>query len=275
MRTFTDSCAGPIFEEYLNQRGLRFEYEAVSGRKKPDYIIHGSSGDCIVEVKQIEDPSPMPNGGVKPYQPIRNKIKKTRCQFGEYKHLPCGLVIYSKSIRCPPLPINILSAAFGPGFQQINYVEGMIDPNPPRYRFFNKSELPRDKEFLANATLTPNSNTTFSVLAMITHYELHDLHLEIWRRAYEMQKRGEIVQTNDQFRLFNELESQMEWSIRYAGTIRVIVIKNNCARIPFPEDVFSGPFDQHWGWENDSWQSIWIGEKLKTLYDNGVPFCML
>ena len=74
-----------VFEQYLSQRALRFEHEAVSGRKKPDYLIHGPSGDCIVEVKQIEDPDSRPSKGFNPDRPVRAKIKSARRQLGEYK----------------------------------------------------------------------------------------------------------------------------------------------------------------------------------------------
>lgn len=103
-----------VFERYLSQRELRFKHEAVAGRKKPDYLIHGPSGDCIIEVKQIEDPDPRPSGGFNPDRPVRAKIRSARRQLGEYKELPCSLAVYSESIFGPDDPVIMLSAAFGP-----------------------------------------------------------------------------------------------------------------------------------------------------------------
>jgi hypothetical protein len=264
-----------VFEKYLSQRGLRFEHEAVSGRKKPDYLIHGPSGDCIVEVKQIEDPDPRPSGGFNPDRPVRAKIKRARRQLGEYKQLPCSLAIYSESMFGPYDPAIMLSAAFGPGYQQAGHDYSKIDPNPSFYRFCKKSELPPDKHFLAKAMLSPVANTTFSALIMLTHYQLSELRLEVWRRLYAMQEAGKPVETNDQFRLLSELAPTLQESVRFPGTVRVIVAENRHARIPFPEDLFRGPFDQRWAWQDDWCGPMWIGATLEALYDDGVPFYML
>jgi len=43
--------------------GIAWEYEALPGLKKPDYVIPYASGKCVVEVKQIEDADPRPTHG--------------------------------------------------------------------------------------------------------------------------------------------------------------------------------------------------------------------
>jgi hypothetical protein len=133
-----------------------------------------------------------------------------------------------------------------------------IDPNPSFYRFCKKSDLPPDKHFLANAMFSPVANTTFSALIMLTHYQLSELHLEVWRRLYAMQEAGKPVQTNDHFRLLSELAPTLQESVRFPGTVRVIVVENRHARVPFPEDLFHGPFDQRWGWHDDWCGPMWI-----------------
>jgi hypothetical protein len=264
-----------VFEGCLNQRGLRFEYDALAGNKKPDYLIHGPSGDCVIEVKQIEKPKSLPPGGFNPDRFVRAKIDDARKQFREYKHLSCSLAIFSKSMFGPSDPGVILSAAFGPGFQQYDRDGSRIDPRPTFYRFSNKSELRPEQQFLADAMLSPAANTTFSAIILVMRYELNELHLEVWRRLYAMQVSGQEVRPNDQFGLLNELGPALVDKRRFCGTIRVVVIENRYARIPFPEELFRGPFDQRWGWQENLYGPIWIGCELERLALDGVPFYML
>jgi hypothetical protein len=263
------------FEDYLTQRGLRFEYEALPGNRKPDYLIHAPSGDCVVEMKQIEEPKSLTPGGFNPDRFVRAKIDDARKQFREYKHLPCSLAIFSKSIFGPSDPGVILSAAFGPGHQQYGRDGSRVDPRPTFYRFLNKSELPPERQFLADAMLSPAANTTFSAIILVIRYELNELHLEVWRRLYAKQETGQEVRPNDQLRLLNELGPALVDKRRFGGTIRVVVIENRHARIPFPEDLFRGPFDQRWGWQDGLCGPIWIGSELERLASDGVPFYML
>ena len=265
-----------VFERYLTGHAIAWQYESLTGRRKPDYLITCSSGKCIVEVKQIEDADPRPMGGHNPDRPIRAKIRSARRQFREYKDLPCSLAVYSESIFGPSDPSVLLSAAFGPGFQQVGRDYGRIDPKPSFYRFCKKSELPQDRHFLADALLSPAANTTFSALIMLMRYELSELHLEVWKRLHAIQESGQEVLPNDQFRLLNELGPDLGQSRRFAGTVRVIVIENRHRRIPFPEELFRGPFDQRWGWWGNEWCGpMWIGTESERLAREGVPFYML
>jgi hypothetical protein len=56
----------------------------------------------------------------------------------------------------------------------------------------------------------------------------------------------------------------------------VITIENCHRRLPFPEDLFRGRFDQRWGWKDGWCGPIWVGDSLRALYEHeGVPFYML
>ena len=263
-----------VFEHYLGDRGLAWEYESLPCQRKPDYLILHAEGNCIVEVKEVQDPDPWPTEGFHPDRPVRAKIHRARKQFREYKNLPCGLAVYSESIFGPYEPSIMLAAAFGPGYQQAGRDYSKIDPSPSFYRFLKRSELPADRHFLAEPLLSPVANTTFSAMIMLTRWELSELHLQVWKRMYAQQEACEPME--NQFDLLNELGPTLRNSPRFPGTIRVIVIENCHRRLPFPEDLFRGPFDQRWGW-NDGWCGpLWIGDKLRELYEQeGVPFSML
>jgi hypothetical protein len=233
MRTTSrKSRAETVFEQYLSTHGLRWEYETFTGRKKPDYLIPFANGKCVVEVKQINDPDPLPIRGFNPDRPVRSKIHSARKQLGEYKDLPCGVAIYTESIFGPSEPGVILAGTFGPGYEQAGRDYSRMDPNPPFYRFLRRSALPEDRHFLANAVLSPVANTTVSALVMLAHYELSDLHLEVFKRLFAKQESGQTVPVDDQFSLLNELGPEFGNSRRFAGTVRVIVIENRYAAYP-------------------------------------------
>ncbi len=267
--------AEALFEGYLRAQGLPFEYENLSGTKKPDYLVHHSSGDCIFEVKEIRDPADLPTRGFSPDLPVVRKISRTKEQFREYKQYPCNLVLFSDSMFGPSEPAVVLSAAFGPGFQQAGCDYEKIDPNPPCYRFPRKSELPPDQHFLSDPALSPVCNTTFSSIILLTRYSLDDFGLEVWRRLYARQEAGESIEGGEQYRVIAEMENTFPRSRRFEGTVRAIVMENPYARIRLPADIFRGPFDQRWGWQDGWCRLVWLGSTLKSLYRDGVPFQML
>lgn len=127
-----------VIENYFRQHGMPFSYEALPGTKKPDYLIEHGSGKCIVEVKTIEDPRPRLEHSFDPYRPVLRKISAAKKQFGEYKDYPCALALYSESIYGPSDPSILLSAAFGPGFQQAGRDYGKLDPAPSFIDFSTK-----------------------------------------------------------------------------------------------------------------------------------------
>jgi hypothetical protein len=271
----SSSRAESVFEDYLDLQNLSWEYEALPGTKKPDYLIHHAEGDCVVEVKTIGDPDPRPQHGFEPDRPVRRKIRKARKQLGEYKNFSCSLAVFSESMFGPHDPSVILAAAFGPGFVEAGRDHGRIDPRPSFYRFSRKSELPSHLQFLSDPTLSPAVNRTFSALILLGHHALDELHLEVWRRLYAKQESGEAVEPGDQFRLLSELGSTFERPRMRTPTPRVVVIENRYARIPFPNDLFRGPYDQRWGWREEWCGPTWIGTVLESLANDCVPFYML
>jgi hypothetical protein len=269
------SRAESVFEDYLGLQNLSWEYEALPGKKKPDYFIHHAQGGCVVEVKAIEDPDPLPVSGFEPDRAVRRKIRKARTQLGEYRDLSCSLAVFSESMFGPHDPSVILAAAFGPGFVEAGRDHSRIDPRPSYYRFSTRSELPSHLQFLSNPLLSPAANTTFSALILLGYHALDKLHLEVWKRLYAKQELGETVEPGDQFRLLSELGPTFRGPRIQTPTPRVVVIENRHARVPFPSDLFRGAFDQRWGWNEEWCGPTWIGTALESLAKDGVPFYML
>ena len=46
---------------------------------------------------------------------------------------------------------------------------------------------------------------------------------------------------------------------------RIVVIENPFARVAFPQDLFNGPFDEHWKIPNGRCKRVFARSKLKEL----------
>ena len=71
-----------------------------------------------------------------------------------------------------------------------------------------------------------------------------------------------------------ELQHSAPLTYRYENTIRVVVLENPHANISFP-DVFRGPFDQRWTWQDGWCTPTWIGAAAQECLASGVPYHLL
>src|SRR5216684_8622637 len=88
-----------LFEEYLKEQNLPFEFEKeYPGKsKRPDYTIEWNGKAVIFEVKDIDPLEKFPAGFgyFDPYTRIREKIEQGRDKFKQYKEFCCGLVLHN------------------------------------------------------------------------------------------------------------------------------------------------------------------------------------
>ena len=260
-----------FFESYLRSQGLTWEYEPVIGRRRPDYLVHRAEVPCLIEMEGLDRPGVGAVGGFSPCVAIRNALRRARNQLREFKFLPLGIALYTDSAIRALNPHTASSAAFGPGFND-SRSRDRLDPRPSARRFAKRWELPPDLQDLADPFLSRDVNTSISAIVVLSKYELSEQRLEIWRRLYRRQQDGGEIRPLDGIRLAIELKDALPSAHRYAGTPRVVVIENRHARIPFPDELFRGPFDQRWGWKEDWCGPLWIGQELMALYEQGVPF---
>jgi hypothetical protein len=263
-----------LFAEYLDLQAIKWEYEAVEGNAKPDFLIHHKGSDAIVEVKTVGWPEEISSDGHYPDQPVRRKIKKAQKQFREYKDKPCALAVHAGCMFGPQDPSIMLAAAFGPGVIP-SRDHSAIDPSPTYYRCPKWSELPDNLKHLSEPMFKEGINRTFSALLLLGYHSIDPLHLEVAKLLYTRQQSGISIQFEDQFNLLNELAPNHDRTKPPARTPRVIVIENPYARLPFQDDLFRGPFDQRWGWRDGWCGPVWIGSELEAMAKDGVPFDML
>ncbi|MGB9067653.1 MAG: hypothetical protein WCC21_03705 [Candidatus Acidiferrales bacterium] len=253
-----------MFERYLNGQNLAWDRVPETQLKQPDYRVEHNRKPCFFEVKEFSDPATKPVGAFSSCPAIQEKLTQARKQFRDYRNYCCAVVLWnSKSIYRTLLLDTVASGAFG------KYVTVDADPaqdlgaNPPRFRYSGPAEL------------SENENTTISAIVILAPYRLNHLWLEMWRIVKTKHNQGKEITPWVQFDILQRLSSERAPSLSYEGTIRVIVIENPFARIPFPPDLFVGPFDQRWRMES-AWLSLsFVGSELAKLKDTGVPFIYL
>ena len=274
MVTAGRSVAEELFEAYLGSQHLRWDYEPQVGRWRPDYLVHHPGGQCVVEVKELRRPDPVPTSGYSPVPAIRDAMRRARNQLRGCKHLPTAIVLYSESLYRNVTPLTVASAAFGPGFQDARQYD-RVEPWAPALRFSRRDQVPTNLSRLANPFLSRTDNRTISAVIVLARYRLDNFQLAVWRRLYERQSSGQQLPPGASFSVAAELQDTVPATYEFEGTIRLAVIENSHARIQFPTGLFRGPFDQRWIRREEWCMPSWIGATATDCYEQGVPFDLL
>jgi hypothetical protein len=262
-----------LFESYLSSFGFSWEYEPLLGGKRPDYLISHAGRQFVVEVEELRDPDPLPVGGHYPTTAVREALHRARKQLRGCKHLPTGVVVFSDSVFRSTTVQTVASAAFGPGFQDARRHD-RVEVYAPALRFPSRHECPTGVPQLANPYLSRTDNKSVSAVLVLMRYALNEFQLAVWRELLARQVRGEVLPPGASLSVASELQSAVPLTYRFANTIRVVVLENPHANIRFP-DVFRGPFDQRWTWQDDWCMPTWIGETAEACFASGVPFSLL
>lgn len=263
-----------LFASYLSSRGLAWEYEPDFAGKRPDYLVHASGGDFVVEVEELRRPDRLPTAGFSPTGAVREALRRARNQLRGCKHLPSGIVVYSEDLYRSVTPATVAAAAFGPVFQDARRND-VVEPFAPAFRFPSKNECTTLPPKLANPFLSRTDNTSISAVIALMRYRLDEFQVAVWHDLLSRQANGEILDPGASIDASARLQDSVPLTYRFDGTIRVVVIENRHARIPFPEDVFRGPFDQRWTWQDEWLTPTWIGAVAAQFFKEGVPFALL
>jgi hypothetical protein len=249
------------FEIYLDSQNVKWSRIPTSDQKTPDYRVEHRESVSVFEVKEFDNPTVIPTGPVSPCLPIQEKIHEARKKFRDYTQYCCSLVLWnSKSVFRSVYTPFVLSAAFGESIR------------------FNPEDDPPSYQFDGSAKLHAEQNTAISAIVILTKYRLDHVELGTWRRLRLKEQRGERIGPSDQVALRQLLSEELGDNPRYSysDTLRVIVLENPHARIPFPSDLFVGPFDQHWSrLESGHFELSFMGSELERLKRDGVPFSYL
>jgi hypothetical protein len=126
-------------------------------------------------------------------------------------------------------------------------------------RFPPKHECPTDPPKLANPFLSSLANTSVGPVMVLMEYALDDFPVALWKQLLDRQAAGEYLRPGASLEGAASLQSVIPTTLQFEGTLRLVVIENPHARIPFPADVFRGPFDQRWTWHDGWCKPTWMG----------------
>jgi hypothetical protein len=240
--------AGEIrFEQYLKSQNLQFAFEKEHpGRsQRPDYSIPWRSREIVLDVKDFDQPHDIVgDGAYDPYVKIREKIEQGRDKFKQFKDFPCALVLCNLGHPLVDLETAdiMLGAMYGDsGFSfPVNTVTGIGDATKMTRKFLGRGKMMR-----------PNwknpQNTTISALVTLTQIRPH------YQRMLDTL--GGKTQELDMLEAWDECERAAEAAAKEFDPElliqRVIIWHNAFARIPFPDDLFRGPYDTHFGFRKE------------------------
>src|SRR5713101_3859886 len=246
------------FENYLTRSDLNWEYEPALGVRKPDYLVHASPRDVLVEVEgfadgdidhvvaaQIEaNPIRLPDGtrigGVTsgswdPVSRVRSKIRAGIEQLHEYKcRYPCVIVVHSDGLMVDLGDFIVLSAMFGdPNFRLSGGQGGGFESGfGPDGRVF-----------------TPTQNTTISAVAVLTYaYPNRHILEDALRRQHEEDVRAGITRKESLKRAWELAQDiQRHHGEHFIGRKepRLEFFHNPHAVHPLQLEAFPNPTDQH------------------------------
>jgi hypothetical protein len=239
-----------LFESYLRDRGLTFDYERTSGRVHPDFWVTSDVGTIVCEVCTLSARPPVGGSAIDVYEPIRTAINRKRRQGREVKgELPYVLVLHAPS--WPTDDIAISGAMLGN--------VGISMPFDPSTGTADMDEA--TTRYLAGGRLQPRQNTRFSALVVVHRFNPGRLRLDRALRgkprdlplaeavAYTMRVADELAA--------HGLLDDDEW------LPRVDVFHNPWALTALPDGVFAGPRDRVYADQGGSFGLIAEGVELE------------
>ncbi|MDT8303691.1 MAG: hypothetical protein RQ760_19575 [Sedimentisphaerales bacterium] len=201
---------------------------------------------------------------IDPYSSLRTKINDARKQFKDYKEYSCSLVVFcvsDKTFRSDPR--IIFGAMLGNlGISaEFDTKRGRIIEGSKRDAFLGGGKMIDYKN-------RQRQNTKISAIVILEQF-LDNIEV----------KKAMINETKKHGNKFDMIEwIQVRLNLKRTHQVRcvprLIMVENPFAQIPFPEDLFNGPFDERWRWDeekNGKIERTFVGDKLKeweTLKEN-------
>jgi len=236
------------FEQYLESQGLQFAFEKEypSKSQRPDYSIEWHPTQIILDVKDFDPPhNILPDGAFDPYPKIRQKIDEGRDKFKQFKEFPCALVLCNLGhplvdLECADIMLGAMYGNSGFTFP-VNTVTGIGDDTKMKRAFLGGGKMIRPH------WKAPH-NTTISALITLTQISLH------YHRMVDIL--GENAEELAPLEFWRNSENAAQVAAKEfdpeSVIQRVVVWHNALARIPFPENLFCGPYDVHFGVRRDN-----------------------
>jgi hypothetical protein len=258
-----------LFEDYLSRNGYDdwdFEPKFEGRARHPDYLIRAADRKFLCEVKELHKLQPVPQRvltGCDPYKAIRDKIEKAREKFKEYRDWCCSLVVYNvDNWESREDPERVYAAMLGDlGFtMQLDTSTGVVDESSFQEAFLKRGKMIRPKT-------TKPQNTTVSAIIILEHYEaLHPdfLHAFNMATAEAMERLDHMPTVGEKMDIRIRVSREFGRPVTHCVP-RLRVHENPFACIPFPMDMFRGPYDERWRYEEPHIQRIYVGDRLQGI----------
>jgi len=252
-----------VFEQYLDLNGYqgKWSYEpSLPGKtKRPDYLLDLSDKKHLFEVKELRAKSNQRTDAAhtNPYAGLRSEISEGRKKFKEFKDCSCSLVVYRMGDRNTILePQFVLAAMLGNlGIGADLGSAGQPVKASMRNEFLTGGKMIDQKH-------KRRQNTTINAVVVLEKL-LDNRNVQ---RAMNEQMRRQGRAFTEPEKVGVRLKLHEEHSVETVP--RVITVENPFARIPLPEDLFRGPFDERWRWmekQNGKIRRVFAGDSLREL----------
>jgi hypothetical protein len=248
----TKTVSETLFEEYLRSQGLAFEFEKpyLGKSKLVDYTVPVEGRDFLFEVKQFEQknyPLPMSGGPtfIDPHRAIRAKIEQAKDKFQEYDGFPCCLVMFNSNdaFVMDTEPHAVLGAMYGETGVQFPVAAGVVtiaSSLEPTFVGKRGRMIYNDRP----------CNTRISAIISLYRYHVGSLRHSRWVKQLLADLKASKINEED----IVEPELHIE-----EVQLAVSVWKNIYADTAFPDALFRGPYDEHWGLVGDYVKRTYIG----------------
>ena len=257
-----------LFEGYLRCHGytdFEFEPEIPGTTKRPDYRLRRSGAEVLLEVKEFRaEPDDLKPGFgfFDPYPPLREKANTARNKFKSLKQHCCCLVLYNVD---KPLILLDWQHVYGAMLGNVGFsVPLRIDGQPPpeedeiKNVFLSGGKMHQER---AGAIVGVQNQTISAIIVLGRVAAGERLFHTMMRERDASQGRPYAVEE-----FVREL-NVAHWTERDTRRrpLRVVVHENPYARIPFPSDLFRGPWDERYGGLEGRVQQLYQGAEVANL----------
>ena len=194
-----------------------------------------------------------------PYPPVREKIDAARDKFSKLKDHCCCLVLYNVD---KPLILLDWQHVYGAMLGNVGWSVPLDLPGSPapedveiRSIFMAGGKMHRER---SGVPVAPQ-NQTLSAIIVLGRVTAGERQFNAEMRARE-EREARPIELEERIREL-ELASGTASDFR-RRPLRLVVHENPYARMPIPEELFRGPWDERYGARDGRVQQLFLGEEI-------------